>query len=398
MQDPKMGSQKAAETKSVQMTGPAETGTGPAAAGTPVGFRRISRGDLDQAAAAGILGADQAERLWAHLAANLNSGSSRQDAVAKPRFDLMHLLWYAGALITMSAMGLFSTLAFAAMGGGGLTFTGLAYGAGLWFAGHRLWQSDDTRTPGGLLIAAAVAMVPLIVFGLQSATNSWAGLEAPGTFQSFYTYVKSGWIPMELTTIAVSYFAARRYPFTFIAFPAAFCLWFLSMDLAAWIAGDKNFSYTLRRQVSLWFGVVLFIWTWFHELRPRKADFAFWLHLVAGITFWCGLTFQSSDWEFGKFLYCLINVGLLIVSMFMGRRIYAVFGVIGIMTYIGHLAYSVFQNSLLFPFAMTFFGLGMVALGIWIAKRRVALEGWMERHLPPGLEVLRPIRARPDAG
>lgn len=362
--------------------------------------RTFSTQDLDAAEAAGVLDADAANRLKGFLAARTSMIPAASEPVApsssKPKFDLTHVLWYAGALIIMSAMGLFSTLAFSAMGGSGLVTTGLIYGLALWWGGHRLWQDEETRTPGGLLIAAAVGMVPLIVFGFQEATGNWAGLESPGRYQSFYTYIKAGWLPMEMATVIASIVAARRYPFTFIAFPAAFCLWFMSMDIAAYIAGDRNFDYNLRRQVSLWFGIVLFFATCLYELRPRRSDYTFWLHFIAAITFWGGLTFQSSGSEFGKFLYCLINVALLGISVFVGRRVYAVFGVIGVMTYLGHLAYSVFKDSMLFPFALSAFGLGMVALGIFFARRRVALEAAMEAWLPPGLAHLRPYPARSE--
>jgi hypothetical protein len=361
--------------------------------------RPFSTADLDAAVSAGVLDTGASERLKGFLAARVPAAAVTAPATAeapRAKFDLTHLLWYAGALIIMSAMGLFSTLAFSAMGAAGLVVTGLIYGLGLLAIGHRLWQAPETRTPGGLLIAAAVAMVPLVVFGLQLATNAWAGLEAPGTFQSFYKYVKGGWMPMELATIAASILAARRYPFAFIAFPAAICLWFLSMDITAYLYGDKNFDWELRRRVSMWFGIVLFLATWAYELRPRRADYAFWLHLIAAITFWCGLTFQSSSSEIAKLLYCLLNVGLLGVSLFMGRRIYAVFGVIGIMTYLGHLAYTVFKDSLLFPFALSAFGLGIVAAGIWFARRRAAMAAKMEAVIPPGLAALRPWPARAE--
>ena len=349
--------------------------------------------DLDAAVAAGVIDPATAERLKGFLAGRAPAPLPSPSA-ARPRFDLTHLLWYAGALIIMGAMGLFSTLAFSAMGGTGLAATGLAYGLGLWFVGDRLWRSEETRTPGGLLIAAAIAMVPLFVFGVQSATGNWAGFDAPGSYQTFYKYIKGGWLPMELATIAVAILAARRYPFAFIAFPAAFCLWFLSMDLADYLRGTTSFSFDFRRKVSLWFGITLFVSTWIYELKPRRADYAFWLHLVAALTFWGGLTFQNSNWEFGKFLYCMINVALLAIALFVGRRVYSVFGVIGIMTYLGHLAYEVFKDSLLFPFALSAFGLLIVGLGIAFAKNRAHIAASMEAILPPALSVLRPWPAR----
>jgi hypothetical protein len=357
--------------------------------------RLFSKLDLDAALEAGIIDPATAQRLDGFLVARAPQAPPTAPMTAPARrFDLIHLLWYAGALIVMSAMGLFSTLAFTAMGGAGLTMTGLIYGIGLAIAGDRLWQKQETRTPGGLLIAAAISMVPLIVFGVQEATGNWAGFEAPGKYRDFFHYVKGGWLPMEIATLLASLASARRYAFAFIAFPAAICLWFLSMDIAEWIGSKDGFSFELRRNVSLWFGIGLFVATWIYELRPRKADFAFWLHLVAAVTFWGGLTFQSSGSEFGKLLYCLINIGLVGVALFTTRRIYAVFGVIGVMVYLGHLGYTVFKDSLLFPFALSAFGLAMVALGIYLAKRQAAITAWFERALPSGLAALRPFPAR----
>jgi len=357
---------------------------------------RFSRADLDAAVLAGVIDSTSAQRLQGFLAGRAPASPPLAENSAAPatRFDLIHLLWYAGALIIMSAMGLFSTLAFSAMGSAGLAATGIAYGLGLWFMGDRLWRKDDTRTPGGLLVAAAVAMVPLVVFALQDATGSWAGFEKPGQYRNFFHYIQGGWIPMEIATLAAALLAARRYAFAFIAFPAAFSLWFLSMDLAIWITGSELFSFQIRRKVSLWFGIALFVLTCAYEMRPRRSDFAFWLHIVAAITFWGGLTFQSSNSDLAKFLYCLINVALLAVAVWSGRRVYAALGVIGVMVYLSDLAYRVFKDSLIFPFALSAFGLLVVALGIYLARRQSVIAAWLEANLPAPLLALRPYPAR----
>ena len=96
------------------------------------------------------------------------------------RFDLVHLLWYAGALIVIGAMGLFSTLAFEQMGGRALAATALVYAALFMAAGHYLWHGKGLRTPGGLSIAAAVAMAPLAVYGIQDALGLWGAGGDPG--------------------------------------------------------------------------------------------------------------------------------------------------------------------------------------------------------------------------
>ena len=74
---------------------------------------------------------------------------------------------------------------------------------------------------------------------------------------------------------------------------------------------------------------------------------------------------QDSSSEIGKFVYMLINLAMVAIGAILGRRVFAVFGGIGIACYLGHLSYKVFQDSLLFPFALTFIGLAIVAAGIW---------------------------------
>jgi hypothetical protein len=65
--------------------------------------------DLRAAAAAGLLEGAQLARLLEFLRAR--GATATGEAAPAPRFDVAHLLWYAGALIVMTAMGLFSTLA-----------------------------------------------------------------------------------------------------------------------------------------------------------------------------------------------------------------------------------------------------------------------------------------------
>ncbi len=63
----------------------------------------------------GVIDAARAEALWRFLQASRQAGAD-----LRPRFDLVHVLWYAGALIVIGAMGLFTSLAFAQLGGGAL--------------------------------------------------------------------------------------------------------------------------------------------------------------------------------------------------------------------------------------------------------------------------------------
>ncbi len=145
----------------------------------------------------------------------------------------------------------------------------------------------------------------------------------------------------------------------------------------------------------MYFGLALIVVAWAVDLKRWQAgDFAFWLHLAGVAAFWGGLTAQDSDNELLKFVYCLINVGMVVLAVFLGRRIYAVFGALGISFYLGYLAAEVFQDSLMFPLALSAIGLGVIGLGIWYFRKQQAIAQWLIASLPPELQRLRPVHAR----
>jgi hypothetical protein len=349
---------------------------------------RFSLDDVRAAAGAAGLGKEGAERLVETLA-------SRGTAVPlSVRFDLIHVLWYAGALIVIGAMGLFTTLAFSAMGGTALTVTALVYGAGFAAAGRHLWYRRGLRTPGGLLVAVAVAMAPLAVFGVQDALGAWGPPGDPGQYRDFFVWINGSWVFMELAGILAGLAALRVFPFPFILAIVAGALWFLSMDLTPWIVGSEDLSWGARRHVSIWFGLAVLVVAWLVDLkRNRRTDFAFWLHLAGLAAFWGGLSLADSSGEIGKTIYALTNVLLIALSVYLMRRAYAVFGAFGISIYLGHLASVVFKDSLLFPFALSLIGVMIIGVGLIGHRHHCAISAWMSAHLPGMLQQLRPPHA-----
>jgi hypothetical protein len=352
---------------------------------------QFSEQDLRAAVSAGALDADRLPPLMDFLASRQPSPAL---AAPAPRFDLAHLLWYAGALIVISAMGLFTTLAFSAMGGRALTATAVVYAIVFTIAGHHLWHARNLRIPGGLLIAIAVSMAPLAVFGIQESYGLWGQFGEPGTVHDFYVWIKGSWVFMEIAAIVAGVVALRFYPFPFIVMIIAVALWFMSMDLTPWIFGRAEFTWDERREVSMWFGLAVLAVAWTVDRWRNAGDFAFWLHLFGMLAFWGSLSLKSSDSELAKALYCLLNVGLVFLSVLLSRRVYAVFGTLGIAGYLGHLAHSVFRDSLLFPFALSLIGVAVIALGLLYHKKQAAIAAWMNAHVPAALMRLRPAHAR----
>lgn len=361
------------------------------------------RTELEAAVHAGIITADQAERLRAFFESRAAKAGVTQvtaPAVAPARFDFSHVLWYAGALIVIGALGLFTTVAFGAMGPRALTITAFGYAAGFVALGRFLWSRPGLKVPAGLLITCAVNMVPMAVYGIQAEFDLWPEpFGDPGGYDNFFEWLNASWVYMDVATIVAGAVALRFFPFPFIAAIMAGALWFLSMDLTPWVAyaltGSPDFTWSLRDDVSMYFGLALIVVAWMLDLRRWQAgDFAFWLHFAGVLAFWCTLSVQDSDNGYLKMVYCLINVGMILLAVFLGRRIYAVFGAIGVSLYLGYLAYDVFEAVLMFSIVLSAIGLGVIGLGIWYFRKQQAIAHWLTTSLPPELQRLRPVHAR----
>jgi hypothetical protein len=351
-----------------------------------------SENDLRAAAGAGVISAPELERLLMFL----SQGARRDTAAPAAKFDAAHLLWYAGALIVIGAMGLFSTVAFSQMGGRALTACALGYAVAFTLAGHHLWHAKNLRknlrVPGGLLIAIAVSMAPLAVYGIQDELGWWSKFGNPGTVRDFYIWIRGSWVFMEIATVVAGVVALRFYRAPFIVAIIAVALWFMSMDLTPWIFNVSHFDFEMRRRVSVWFGLGILAAAWIVDYRS-KGDFAFWLHLFGLIAFWGGISATDGATELGKAVYCLFNVGLLFAAVVIMRRAYAVFGTFGITLYLGHLADVVFRDSLLFPFALSLIGIAIVGAGLAYHRRQDAIAAWLQANLPQAVLRLRPQQA-----
>jgi hypothetical protein len=324
---------------------------------------RISKRDLEQAVSQGVLSTDQAEQLWNCLEAR---------EAEKPHFSAAHVAYYFGAMIVISAMGWFMTLAWENLGGAGIFVVAAIYGVCFSLAGRTLWQQKSFQIPGGLLCTIAVCMTPLAIYGLEKWTGFWPQ-DTPGSYRDYHVYVKGSWIIMELGTILAGAVALRFIRFPFLTAPIAFSLWYMSMDLTPMLFGVEDFSWEQRKWVSVWFGLFILLASYLADRRTEK-DYAFWGYLFGLLAFWGGLSFMESDSQWNKALYCLINLGLIVVSVLLDRRVFIIFGALGVFGYLGYLAYHVFENSLMFPFALTILGVVIIFLGIQYQKNGARIQ------------------------
>lgn len=338
----------------------------------------VSTDEIRAAARAGVIAPEEAERLIAHLAARIILDAA---APAKPRrqelephkgLNPVMVAYYFGAMLMISACAWFLGDKWKDLGSPGIFVTVLIYMAIAGGLGLKL-RERGYAVGGGLLVTVAVCLVPLLTYTVEDMTGLWPGART-GSYEDYYPWIHGSWIVMELATIVAALLALRRVRFAFLTAPIAFSFWFFSMDIAALLLG-KDLDWDERKWISVIVGLFTLAVGYGLERtlhRPgeaRREDFAFWCYLFGLFAFWGGLTAMNSDSEIGKFIYCLINLGLIGLALRLRRSTFLVFGALGVHIYLGHLAYDLFRDSVLFPFALAGLGLSLILVTIWAQKR-----------------------------
>ena len=341
---------------------------------------QIEREDLDEAVSRQVLEAEQAAALWKQL---------EQKYPARARFTGLNVAYYFGALVVIAAMGWLMTLGFQSLGPWAVFFIALAYALVFARAGARLWK--ELPIPGGLLYSMAVCMTPLVVWGLERGSGFWPASD-PGNYRDFFPYIRSSWIWMEAATVLAALVALRKVKFSFLVAPAAVALWFMSMDLTSFLHGESSWSSDLYREVSIVFGLVMLFVAYLADHRT-EADLSFWLYFFGMTAFWGAISSMDSGSELRRLLYCLLNLGFIAVSVPLRRRVFLVYGALGVNAYLVSLSYRIFKDSVLFPFALTALGLGVIAVAVKYQRNRERIDLWLESLIPDAVRSLIP-RAR----
>lgn len=336
---------------------------------------KINKTDLDWAVTQNILSAQQADQLWSGL-------RTRTDTQAK--FSLTHVLYYLGAFIIIGAMSWFITEAWDQLHSSILLMVSGTYLLGFLLVGNLMWFKSQHRHPAGLFITISVCLVPLFIYSLQRVLQIWPHQD-PGDYHSFFSWINGGWFAMEVATLLAGLLALRLYKFPFMSAPVALVLWFMSMDLTPILFQGDGSIYEHRKWMSLLFGLCMIAGCYGID-RRTKDDFTFWGYLFGCIAFWGGLTLLEGEHELSRFIHFAINVALIVLSLFLDRKVFLVFGVFGVVIYLYHLSSHLFEDSLLFSVALSAQGVLLVYLGILYSKHHDKIE----RHLSPYVQKWRP--------
>ncbi len=341
----------------------------------------ISKDNFLKAATGAGIDPERAEACWNALQAVQSPLSST---------PLSKLLFYAGSLVVIASMTWLMTLGWETFGDLGMLAIAMVYSLIFTFCGSLLWNKSknrgDLRVPGGLFITMAVCMTPLIVYSLQSYLHLFPE-KTPDHYTNFYYQISSSWIWMELATIFTGMLALHFVRFPFLTLPIFVSSWFFTMDVIPLLVGN-DITWDQKNWISLFFGIILLSVSCFIDQKSKK-NYAFWGYLFGTLVFWGALS--SLSWESNSeiilFIYLILNLFLMIASIVVKRKILLVFGVIGFSSYLGHLAYDLFKNSIGFPFALSAVGLLIIYSGLLYQKHRSRIESYIIDKIPVRLRI-----------
>lgn len=343
--------------------------------------------DLQDAVAARVLDQSQADALWAFWRAG-KPGAAAAQAAGAVRFSFGHTLYYFGGLLAISAMSLFMTLSWDAVGPWGVCALAILYGLACWGVAEVLLRRG-LPIPAGLMGALAVCLVPVAVWAGQHALGLWP--EAEGgisgqRYSQYHQWIDARWLTLEVATLLAGGLLLARLRLPFMVMPLAVTLWYMSMDLSrAIVSVDGDWHWAQARLVSLAFGIAMCVLAGVVDVYRRRrggADFSTWLYLFGAIAAWTALSWPDSSTPWTRLLYALFNGGLVLFGAVIGRRIFTVLGAFGVAVYLGYLAFELFEDSLLFPLSLSALGLALVAAGVWWQRHEDAIQAHIWAWLP----------------
>ncbi len=310
---------------------------------------KINLKQLKNAAAEKIITEEQALILWQFLE------QKNQDV---PQFRAGHVLYYFGGFLSIGAATLWIGNAWDVLKGFPLLIIStFLFLASLIFT--HIFKQKNLIIPAGIITAFSLCLVPLITYNIQYIMHI-----APSqliNYENFNYLIRAYWLPMEITTLIAGGILFYIYRFNFILFPISIILWYVSMDLYQVIFKLKILGFINAAWFSLVFGLVelIIIICYDYVIDTKNQDRLFWPYIAATLTFWSGLCAINSSYQhIGHFFFLLINLLMLLISVILQRKIFAICATIGIFWYFGNLV----TNSYILPFLLIIAGFIIIYL------------------------------------
>jgi hypothetical protein len=243
----------------------------------------------------------------------------------------------------------------------------------------------------------AILLAPTVIFALQFLQGDWPGGTSALLASELLSGIDPRWLAMELAALVtcVGLLCWLRLPFLIL--PTAFILWIIGMDVVpSLIMQGHSFAdismtssvEEMRKGFTLIVGLVLVTLGLYADLNrhPVGERFAFWAYF-AGLMAFCTAVplLLNNQWP-GKLMYLVVHVGLVMIGAILGRRVFEVFGGIGITLVMVDMAWEIFRDGLAVVSALTLLSLALLAIGLWWWRHEPAVSARLRDLLPRDMQ------------
>ena len=312
---------------------------------------------------------------------SIEQKSTMNVTTAQPKFTIENFLYYFGGFIIISTMGWYLGIMWGAFHHGGLFIHSLIYFALFVWVGNILWKKDK-RTPGGLLYVCAVSVVPLAVWAFEGLIGVMP--KDISKYNDFHIWIRSGWIFMELATIAVGFIFLKFRKFPLLTLPICYSMWYLSMDIVPFLIGQSTSpTWGMRNFATFIFAFIMlaFAMKWDYK-RGTNEDYSHWLYIFGAIMLWGVIIsiIAQFKWtnDFVYFLTSIFNLGYMLIGIILRRRVFIIFGAMGFWAYLGYIIHKIIAANVFFtllsPIILVIFGLLIIFSGIFYSKNCKKIE------------------------
>ncbi len=329
--------------------------------------------DLTEWRDLGFIDQTQVQAILSHLSTN---SSNSEQTEARFGFNIISIAYYFGGFMILFAYTVFMGITWEDTNAIGQVVISIITLVLLGGIGGFL-KSRHYQHAGGILIFAAVGIVPLLVYSIQNAI----GVNLPHDYAGFYRQISDSWVPMELISITVAILVVVFVRYPLVTLHIAFWTWFVSMDIVDYVSGDVlGTGYEAAQIVSVFFGFGM-LGVGFLLQKLLEKDYAFWFYLFGHICIICALSALTIE-QSGilGLVYLAVYVTFVVASIWLQRKVFLVFGALGIYGYLCYLAFDVFDGALGFTFGLATIGLLIVLLTVAYQQY---LQPWLTKRLQP---------------
>ncbi len=352
-------------------------------AGAAAVARTITEQQLRAAVASGVITSEQLDTL---LGVTPSADSSETSAVeAREAFNGVTIAYFLGAFLVLFAFGWFLVDRWKVLGAGGVLGISLLYT--VLFIGTSVYlRRHDFPVAGGLVAVLAVGMTPLVTWAVLDLAGLWPAARGTGCREgwSWALECNGKWMVLELATIATALIALRRVNFAFLVLPIAVSLLALAVSLTMSVfgmdAGPAVQGWGMIAAASVILGIAYTV----DRKNQGAEDYALLLYFAALAAGFWGMTSVWAHAGVGRHALPLIALATFAMSLYLGRRAFAVFGAITAFWYVGYLSFDVFKDVVAFPVMLATFGIVVILLTVWLQRNYPRLARYVTASSPDG--------------